>query len=362
MRGRRGPRGGQQVVGGQVGLGIGRYHIRGVEHVDLAGVEARNLLLDERVVRASQYQGIDIGQGGVAQVSGNDIVADGIFEEAFLNHGHQQRGSQRVQINGRVQVIDFFLIHVGIHRLLSADEAHATARIRPAQVRHNGVNHVQHPRFAAHVLAHQLVGGGRGRVAGNHNQLAVLAQQQVADFDGIGLNGGRAFVAVGQMGRIAEVHDALVGQPPGHGPRHREAANAGVEHANGPGSQGRGRTSGRGSNSSSHAAKVARHRVGRLHNYFPIFWKTRYITSPHRANLLPMSTILAEIDQALATHDATRGRPVAIYLGERKLTQLTLDAARDLLPDLSTDDGRPRTYRNLELLRDEVNVDEVRVI
>ena len=74
-----------------------------------------------------------------------------------------------------------------------------------------------------------------------------------------------------------------------------------------------------------------------------------------------MSTILSEIDQALATHDASRGRPVAIYLGERKLTQLTLDAARDALPDLGTDDGRPRTYRNLELLRDEVNVDVVRV-
>ena len=74
------------------------------------------------------------------------------------------------------------------------------------------------------------------------------------------------------------------------------------------------------------------------------------------------SPILAEIDQALATHDAHLGRPVAIYLGERKLTQLTLDAARAVLPNLSTDAGRPRTYRNLELLRDEVNLDAVRVI
>ena len=75
-----------------------------------------------------------------------------------------------------------------------------------------------------------------------------------------------------------------------------------------------------------------------------------------------MSTILAEIDHALATHDSQRGRPVAIYLGERKLTQLTLDAARAVLPHLSTDTGRPLTYRNLELLRDEVDVDGVRVI
>ena len=74
------------------------------------------------------------------------------------------------------------------------------------------------------------------------------------------------------------------------------------------------------------------------------------------------SPILAEIDQALATHDARQGRPVAIYLGERKLTQLTLDAARAALPELSTDAGRPRSYRNLELLRDDVNLDTVRVI
>ncbi|WP_310391436.1 hypothetical protein [Hymenobacter sp.] len=75
-----------------------------------------------------------------------------------------------------------------------------------------------------------------------------------------------------------------------------------------------------------------------------------------------MSIILAEIDHALAAHDARRGRPVAIYLGERKLTQLTLDAAHAALPELSTDAGRPLAYRNLELLRDEVDVDGVRVI
>ena len=75
-----------------------------------------------------------------------------------------------------------------------------------------------------------------------------------------------------------------------------------------------------------------------------------------------MSTILAEIDHALATHDTRQGRPVAIYLGTHKLTQLTLDTAHTALPDLSTDAGRPLAYRNLELLRDEVNADGLRVI
>lgn len=75
-----------------------------------------------------------------------------------------------------------------------------------------------------------------------------------------------------------------------------------------------------------------------------------------------MSTVLAEIDRALAAHDPRRGRPVAVYLGARKLTQLTLDAARAALPDLSTDAGRPLAYRHLELLRDEVDPDGLRVI
>jgi hypothetical protein len=77
-----------------------------------------------------------------------------------------------------------------------------------------------------------------------------------------------------------------------------------------------------------------------------------------------MSTVLREIDEALAGYQAQhRARPVAVYLGERKLTQLTLDVA--LLgapPALSTDAGRPLAYRSLELLRDEVNVDGLRVI
>ncbi len=77
-----------------------------------------------------------------------------------------------------------------------------------------------------------------------------------------------------------------------------------------------------------------------------------------------MSAVLLEIDQALASYGAHhQARPVAVYLGVRKFTQLTLDiAALGTLPGLSTAAGRPLTYRNLELLRDEVNVDEIRVI
>lgn len=77
-----------------------------------------------------------------------------------------------------------------------------------------------------------------------------------------------------------------------------------------------------------------------------------------------MSAVLLEIDQALAGYQAySQARPVAVYLGVRKFTQLILDIAQlGALPALSTAAGRPLTYRNLELLRDEVNVDGLRVI
>ncbi|OGX91203.1 hypothetical protein [Hymenobacter coccineus] len=74
------------------------------------------------------------------------------------------------------------------------------------------------------------------------------------------------------------------------------------------------------------------------------------------------STVLAEIDRALAAHDPQQAPPVAIRLGAHWFTQLTLDAARGPLPGLSTDAGRPLAYRHLELLRDEVDVDGLRVI
>jgi hypothetical protein len=77
-----------------------------------------------------------------------------------------------------------------------------------------------------------------------------------------------------------------------------------------------------------------------------------------------MSAVLREIDHALVGYAAQHPtRPVAVYLGERKFTQLILDIALlGELPALSTAEGRPLAYRNLDLLRDEVNVDGLRVI
>ncbi|UOQ71677.1 hypothetical protein [Hymenobacter cellulosilyticus] len=77
-----------------------------------------------------------------------------------------------------------------------------------------------------------------------------------------------------------------------------------------------------------------------------------------------MSKILEEIDRALGTFDSSHGRPVAIELGERKYTQLVLDVAdrHSAGGELTTNTGRPLAYKGLEILRDDRNVDRIRVI
>lgn len=79
---------------------------------------------------------------------------------------------------------------------------------------------------------------------------------------------------------------------------------------------------------------------------------------------MPRSVILEEIDEALAHFDPSHGRPVAIELGERKYTQLVLDVASLHADggDLTTNTGRPLAYRGLEILRDDLHRDRVRVI
>ncbi|RYU74636.1 hypothetical protein [Hymenobacter persicinus] len=77
-----------------------------------------------------------------------------------------------------------------------------------------------------------------------------------------------------------------------------------------------------------------------------------------------MSKILEEIDRALVAFDSGRGRPVAIELGEHKYTQLVLDVAyqHSAGGELTTNTGRPLAYKGLEILRDDRNLDRVRVI
>jgi hypothetical protein len=71
-----------------------------------------------------------------------------------------------------------------------------------------------------------------------------------------------------------------------------------------------------------------------------------------------MSKILEEIDRALGAFDSSPGRrPIAIELGERKYTQLVLDVAHQ-----HGNTGRPLAYKGLEILRDEIHVDRVRVL
>lgn len=73
--------------------------------------------------------------------------------------------------------------------------------------------------------------GRRGRVAGDDDKLHAPAHQPACDLLHEAVDLREAARAVRAAGRIAHVHDGLVRQHLGDLTRHRQPAEAGVEHA-----------------------------------------------------------------------------------------------------------------------------------
>ena len=66
----------------------------------------------------------------------------------------------------------------------------------------------------------------RGRITGHDNHLAAQFRQKMADTHRIALDIARGLVTIRDMGGIAKVHDALVGQMLHYRIGNRKAANA----------------------------------------------------------------------------------------------------------------------------------------
>src|SRR5215204_6358641 len=73
----------------------------------------------------------------------------------------------------------------------------------------------------------------RGGVACDHNRLDILRREIVGDLTTIAADGVRALRAIRDARRIAEVHDSFARQLPDDFADHGQAADAGVEDADG---------------------------------------------------------------------------------------------------------------------------------
>ncbi len=117
---------------------------------------------------------------------------------------------------------DLLLVGSRIDGGFGADDPDGLGTIdRFADPFHHRVDHVHHHRPFPHMGFHLFEGIGGGRVAGNHDHLAILLKQKVSNPQGVSHNGLLGLIPVWQVGRIAEI-DQLFGrqqcmQGMGHG-------------------------------------------------------------------------------------------------------------------------------------------------
>ncbi len=181
---------------------------------------------------ASQQQRVDAALFETLEVVRDGQFRDRIVGPSFLGQRHQQRACARVDFRARAEPLDRARVSSRRDRCFGADhpyfavarglDCRARARLDHADDRHHRVRRDRIERDRA------------GRVAGDHQHLDSLGEQEpgvllrVADDDFVG------FRAVGKPRRVAEVDEVFVGERRGQRFQDGESADAGIEHADGP--------------------------------------------------------------------------------------------------------------------------------
>ena len=219
----------------------------GLDQRDARGDAVRNLLADQRVVRAAQDQGvggITLAAEGcqrrkvtVQQLAALPPVA---AQRPLLDRRGQAVAGDRCEPHGRVRLA---------HRIAQGAELAAGQRAARGQHAHVAGARVvrrgleggldRHHGPAGVVLPHGMGAGRAGGVAGDHQQLGAVRIAQVQR-DGQRALGdeGIAALAIGRVRAVGDVDDVFARQGGAQRLQHRQAADAAVEHADGCGAVG----------------------------------------------------------------------------------------------------------------------------
>ena len=222
------PAGGQSpvdVLGGFLGAGNQR-DVLAHDEGDHAG--------QQRVVGAAEHHGVHPGGNERRQVVAGDGEQFRPGGDAGLHVRHERRAGhgRDLQVRGRGEGV---LVGARAHRGRGPDHAHPARPGRRDGTPHGRLDHFDHGDAVpgrvpfAGVPQH---GGGRG-VAGDGQQLHAGVHELVHDAEGVGPDFGDGKGAVGAVGGVADIQDGFVGQLVDDRAGHREAADAGVEDADG---------------------------------------------------------------------------------------------------------------------------------
>ena len=173
---------------------------------------------DERV-----HPGPTQGDG----VAAGDLFCHLAVPPAFFNEGHEKRARPRSGLSARTQSPQDLRIGAGAHGRLGTDDADAAAARGGKRGARAGLDDADDGDL--HGPADGGQGHGRGGVAGDYQELDALGRKETRDFDGITRHGLWRLGAVGDVRRIAKIHQGLPGHAARQGPENGQAAKTRVE-------------------------------------------------------------------------------------------------------------------------------------
>jgi len=234
-RGDRG--GGQEVVGGEFVADVGGAGGGGVDEADFVADEFLEDRDKERVVGAAEEEGVDVALQHRLEVLFEDEFEGGVIEPALLNEGNEEGGGAGVDLEVGTAEGEVVLVGVAFDGAFGADDADALAVGGGEGGGDAGFEDAEDGD--AEGGAEGVEGVGGGGVAGDDDGFDALVDQELGVFEGEAADGFWGLGAVGDAGGVAEVDDGFVGEELAEGADDGEAADAGVEDAEG-GSGGAG--------------------------------------------------------------------------------------------------------------------------
>ena len=186
----------------------------------------------QRVVRAAKDQRVDVGIEQRTQVLHQHLVRHFTFQPPFLDQRHEQRTGTCGDARMRVQLANGTLIRAALDRRTRANDANVV-------VARGGGGRLCTRLDDAGNGDRQLVREHRKRerrrrVTSDDDRLGFAAEQQRRDLSAVTLDSARAFAAVRNACRVAEIIDRFVRQNAPQRRHHGKTADAGIEDADGP--------------------------------------------------------------------------------------------------------------------------------
>ena len=152
---------------------------------------------------------------------------------AFLGERHEHLAGLLHHVRTLHQPVNGLGIGAAIHRTFRRDHGDALVLRRGHAGPRAGLDHPDHRHRIPRLLQH-VKPDGRGGIAGDHHHLHAFGEKETRGLQGIGLHGLGALRAVRKPCRVAEIDEALGGQPCRQRPQHGQSAHPGVEDPDRP--------------------------------------------------------------------------------------------------------------------------------